>query len=327
MKPTLHQLRILQVVADEGSIAAAARRLHLTPPTLSIQLGQLAEALGMPLHRVSGRRLQLTEAGQDALEAARRIDAELKRLDQRLAARRGIERGRLRIAAVSTAEYVLPSLLGRFRTAHPGIEASLTILPRDRLIERLNEGRDDGYLMTRPPASERLRIETVGLNPLVMIAAPDHPWARQPELAFSAVTEASFVVREPGSGTRLWTADWLARFGAELQPALELGSNEAIKQAVMAGHGLAVISLHAVTLELEAGRLTLLRVPHFPAPVRWSLVQGRGVEPTPAALAFRDHLHDQFPALDATMHEVLARHGLAFPEDALTEPSEVDAAR
>ncbi len=312
MKLTLHQLRILRVVAEEGSITSAARRLHLTPPTLSIQLGQLSEALGLPLYQVSSRKLRLTEAGHDALEAARRIDAELKRLEQRLSARRGIERGRLRIAAVSTAEYLLPGLLGQFQDAHPGIEASLTILPRNRLLERMSEGVDDGYLMTRPPQKGDLTIETVGLNPLVMIAAPSHPWAKRAKIDFSALAAQRFVVRETGSGTRLWTADWLAHFGADLQPSLELGSNEAIKQAVMAGYGLAIISLHAVKLELQARRLVLLRVPHFPAPVRWSLIQ-RTEAATPAALAFRAHLLEQMPARDAEIIALLKQHGLALP--------------
>jgi len=311
---TLHQLRILRVVAEEGSIAGAARRLHLTSPTLSIQLGQLADALGLPLHQVSGRRLRLTEAGMDTLEAARHIDAELRLLDQRLAARRGIERGRLQIAAVSTAEYLLPALLGQFRKFHPGIEASLAILPRIALLDRLADDLDDAYLMTRPPPADDLAVEPVGLNPLVMIAAPSHPWADDPAIDFEAAASARFVVREPGSGTRLWTADWLARFGAELRPALELGSNEAIKQAVMAGYGLAVISLHAVRLEIDTGRLVLLRVPHFPAPMRWYLVRRRSSAISPAAQAFRSHLIEHMPERDRRMRQLLAQRGLCFDE-------------
>ncbi|NKI36405.1 LysR family transcriptional regulator [Wenzhouxiangella sp. XN79A] len=307
IRATLHQLRILRVVAEEGSIARAAQRLHLTAPTLSIQLKQLTEQLGLPLYQVIGRRLQLTGAGRDALEASRRIDDELKRLEQRLAARGGIERGRLRIAAVSTGEYLVPRLLGRFREAHPGIEASLRILPRDRLLERLDQGLDDVYLMTRPPSDRDVTAERIGANPLVMIAAPDHPWMSRRRIDVRDVARARFVVREEGSGTRLWMTEWLERFGVDLAPALELGSNEAIKQAVQGGHGLAVISLHAVGLELEAGRLALPPVPHFPAPVNWHWVQRRDILTPPAAEAFRRHLADQLPALDAMLAAVLER--------------------
>lgn len=309
MKPTLHQFKILRVVAGEGSIAAAARRLHLTPSTLSIQLSQLAEVLGFPLHEISGRQLRLTGAGRDALESARRIDDELRLLAQRMAARRGIERGQLSIAAVSTAEYVLPDLIGRFRKAHPGIEARLSIVSRENLLKRLSEGLDDAYLMTRTPVDDELEIETVGLNPLVMICAPDHPWLARPDLTLEALTSEAFVVREKASGTRWWTSSWLEHFGTRLRPALELGSNEAIKQAVMGGHGLAVISLHAVLPELAAGRLALLRVPHFPVPVDWRLVRRRGRAQTPAAAAFRAHLHEQMPALDRRIVETLTAHG------------------
>ena len=224
----------------------------------------------------------------------------------------GVERGRLRIAAVSTAEYLMPRLLGRFRDEHPGIETSLRILPRDDLIRRMDRGLDDWYLMTRPPTGRELRAECIGINPLVMIAAPDHPWTRRSRIDFRSVARARFVVREPGSGTRLWTAEWLQRFGAELKPELELGSNEAIKQAVRGGHGLAVISLHAVSLELAAGVLALPRAPHFPAPVNWHLVQRAGARISPAAEAFRAHLEREMPAIDEDLKRRLEEHGLRW---------------
>lgn len=307
---TLHQLRILTVVADEGSIAGAAARLHLTSPTVSVQLGQLADVLGMPLHQVSGRRLSLTEAGLDALEAARRVDAELRRLEQRLAARRGIERGRLAVAAVSTAEYLLPALMGEFRTVHPGIEASLLILPRQALLERLKLGLDDVYLMTRPPEGVDIEVEPIGLNPLVMIAAPEHPLARFGEVTAQQLRDARFVVREAASGTRLWTGEWLAQFGVELRAELELGSNEAVKQAVLAGYGVAIISLHAVQSEVADGRLVLLRVPRPPAPVRWHIIR-RGNRPsTPAADAFCGDLRQKMGPLDQRLQALLEQAGL-----------------
>jgi DNA-binding transcriptional LysR family regulator len=315
MHLTLHQLHIFRTVAEAGSIARAAEQLHLTPPTLSIQLRQLSESAEMPLYEVVGRQWRLTEAGRDVLQAARDVREPLQRLEQQLAARRGVERGQLRIAAVSTAEYFMPRLLGRFRMAHPGIEVSLRILPRAALIERLDEGLDDWYLMTRPPQGRALEREQVGINPLVMIAAPDHPWARSRALRFRQVTETRFVVREQGSGTRSWTADWLARFGAELRPELELGSNEAIKQAVRGGHGLAVISLHAVKLELDAGKLVLLDVPHFPAPVYWYLLQKSSRIITPAAEAFRAHLREAMPPLDEGLVERLHSAGLSWPAE------------
>lgn len=315
MHLTLHQLRIFRAVAEAGSIARAARQLHLTAPTLSIQLRQLSESAGIPLYEVVGRQLRLTEAGRDVLQAARDVREPLQRLAQQLAARKGIETGTLRIAAVSTGEYFMPRLLGGFRRAHPGIEVSLRILPRSALVERLDEGLDDWYLMTRPPSGRSLECERIGINPLVMIAAPDHPWTKSKKLRFRQVADARFVVREKGSGTRSWTAEWLKRFGAELTPELELGSNEAIKQAVRGGHGLAVISLHAVKLELDTGKLVLLDVPHFPAPVHWSLLQKSGRITTPAAAAFRAYLRRAMPPLNAGLVERLESAGLRWPAE------------
>lgn len=312
MRPTLHQLRIFKVVAEQGSIARAAEALHLTPPTISIQLRQLSESADATLYEIAGRKLKLTGAGEDVLEAARNVGDELRRLEQRLAARGGIERGRLRIAAVSTAEYLMPRLLGRFRDEHPGIETSLHIVPRDELIRRMDQGLDDWYLMSRPPSGRELNLKRIGINPLVMIAAPDHPWTQRSRIDFRSVARARFVVREQGSGTRIWTAEWLQRFGAELKPELELGSNEAIKQAVRGGHGLAVISLHAVALELDAGVLALPRAPHFPAPVNWHLVQRAGARISPAADAFRAHLAREMPAIDDGLKRRLEEHGLRW---------------
>lgn len=315
MHLTLHQLRIFRTVAKTGSIARAAKLLHLTPPTLSIQLRQLSEAAGLPLYEIVGRQFRLTEAGRDVLEAARAVREPLQRLEQQLAARRGVERGRLKIAAVSTGEYFMPRVLGNFRRRHPGIEASLRILPRSALVDRLNEGLEDWYLMTRPPSDPSLHCEQVGINPLVMIAAPDHPWTRSPAIGVELIARTGFVVREQGSGTRLWTEEWLQRFGVELRPELQLGSNEAIKQAVRGGHGLAVISLHAVQLELEAGELVMLDVPHFPAPVYWHLVQKRDRMSTPAADVFRDHLKAEMPHLDNQLIQRLAAHGQQWPDE------------
>ncbi|HKL50025.1 MAG TPA: LysR family transcriptional regulator [Wenzhouxiangellaceae bacterium] len=308
MRVTLHQLRIFRVVAEQGSITRAAERLHLTPPTLSIQLRQLAEGLGVTLYEIVGRKLRLTGAGEDVLHSARNLEDELRALDQRLAARGGVERGRLRVATVSTGEYLFPSMLGRFRQRHPGIEASLQIMPRDALIRRIDQGLDDWYLMSRPPEDRNLVVERIGINPLVMIAAPNHPWTKRKRIDFRAVSNERFVVREPGSGTRLWTEEWLGRFGAELRPALELGSNEAIKQAVRAGHGLAVISLHAVRLELESGLLALPRVPHFPAPVWWHRIQRPGAAVSPAARAFGSQLDAELPLLDQQLQALLEQH-------------------
>lgn len=301
LKPTLNQLKILQVVAEEGSIVRAADRLHLTPPTLSIQLAKLADHLGTPLYEVVGRRIELTGAGRDTVAAAHAIAQELGLLEQRLAARAGVERGRLQVATVSTGESILPRLIGSFQEAHPGLQIALTIVPRDQLLGQIDRGEHDLYLMTRPPKRTGLLIEPVGMNPLVMIAHPTHPWVTDPEHPLKDLATQRVLSRERGSGTQAWIADWLAERGVAFNPSLELGSNEAIKQAVMANHGIAMISLHAVLQEVQSGQLALLHLPGVPTPAWWYVVRPLARQATPATLACLEFLKEEWPKVDAPL--------------------------
>ncbi len=310
LKPTLNQLKILQVVAEEGSIVRAADRLHLTPPTLSIQLAKLADHLGTPLYEVVGRRIELTGAGRDTVAAGQAIAQELGLLEQRLAARAGIERGRLQVATVSTGESVLPKLIGVFQEDHPGLQIALNITARDQLLGRIDRGEDDLFLMTRPPNRTGLLIEPVGINPLVMIAHPNHPWLHDPDHPLTDLASQRFLSRESGSGTRFWISEWLSQRGIEFKPALELGSNEAIKQAVMAGHGIAMISLHAVLAEVETGQLELLHLPNVPRPSWWYAVRPLARQATPATSAYLQYLKEAWPSLDHRLLKILTQRDL-----------------
>lgn len=308
MHASLHQLHILDVVAEEGSITRAAARLHLTQPTLSIQLRQLADAVGEPLFEHVGRRLFLSEVGHQVRATARAVAHELDALDARLAARRGIEQGRLRMTVVTTAEYFLPRQLGEFQRAHPGIEVSLQVLNRADVVERLEANADDLYLMTRPPDDRSIRAELVGRNPLLLAAAPDHPWARRRRIPVKALRGEALVMREPGSGTRLTTEAWLQARGVGLRTRLELGSNEAVKQAVRGGFGLAVLSAHALILEMQHGLIVPLDVAGFPIPSRWHLVSRVERPLSPVAEVFRVFLkREAMPALTRALESPRAR--------------------
>ncbi|MDH4064658.1 MAG: LysR family transcriptional regulator [Acidobacteriota bacterium] len=308
MPPTLHQLHILDVVAEEGGVTRAAARLHLTQPTLSIQLKQLADDLGEPLFEQVGRRLYLTDAGHHVRAAARSIAHEIAALEARLSARRGIEQGRLRMTVVSTAEYFMPRLLGEFQRAHPGIDVSLQVLNRAEVIKRLEESADDLYLMTRPPEGSGIRAEPMARNPLIVAAAPTHPWCGRRRIPVKALAGESFVVREPGSGTRLSTEEWLRTRGVTVSARLELGSNEAVKQAVRGGFGLAVLSAYALLLEAEHGLIVPLDVAGFPIPSRWHLVTRAARPLSPVAEVFRAHLKTQaMPELARAVQAGLGR--------------------
>ncbi|MGE3275920.1 MAG: LysR family transcriptional regulator [Vicinamibacterales bacterium] len=310
MQPTLHQLHILDVVAEEGGVTRAAARLHLTQPTLSIQLRQLADIIGEPLIEQVGRRVFLTEAGHEVRQAARQIDDELSALRARLAARRGLEQGRLRMSVVSTAEYFMPRLLGDFQHAHPGIEVALHVLNRSEVVRRMEENADDVYLMTRPPDDRGLRAEPMGGNPLVLVSAPDHPWASRRRIPARAFADVAFVVREQGSGTRQTSEEWFRTRGVRLRARLELGSNEAVKQAVRGGFGVAVLSAHAVLLEVESGLMARLDVAGLPIPSRWHLVTRSGRALPPVVEVFRAYLKKQaMPEMLRAIDAGMARGG------------------
>jgi DNA-binding transcriptional LysR family regulator len=178
-------------------------------------------------------------------------------------------------------------------------------------LGRIDRGDDDIYLMTRPPRREGLLIEPMGINPLVMIAHPNHPWVHDATHSLEDLASERFVSRELGSGTRFWIGEWLAERGIEFQPTLELGSNEAIKQAVMGNHGIAMISMHAVRPELEAGQLALLHLPGVPMPAWWYAVRPLARQATPATHAYLDFLKTRWLMFDETLLNQLNRQGFA----------------
>lgn len=304
---SLHQLRILSTVAEQGSISRAAATLHLTQPTLSIQLKQLSRTVGHPLFETSGRRLHLTDAGHEVLAAARSIDDHLEALRGRLAAREGLEEGRLRVAAVSTAEYFLPRVLGEFHRQHPRIEIALAVWNRAEVLRRIGANTDDLYVMTRPPEDRAIRVEPLMRNPLVVVATPDHPWVGRERIPSRELATQSFVVREEGSGTRLWTEAWLASRGVRIEARLELGSNEAIKQAVRGGFGIAILSAHSLLLELAQRQVAILDVAATPIRSSWHLVSHASKPLGPAADALRRHAAQAMPAIDAAVQNALGR--------------------
>ncbi|NLF55060.1 MAG: LysR family transcriptional regulator, partial [Thauera phenolivorans] len=213
MRLTLHQLRLLLAVSREGSVTRAAQRLHLTQPTLSAQLRQLAEQVGLPLYERIGRRLHLTAAGAAVVDTAARLELEFAQLDETLAGLRGDAGGRLRLAVVSTAETFIPRLLGEFRRARPAVEVSLVVLNRDAVLRRLADNLDELYIMSRPPGAPVVSATPFLSNPLVVIAGAGHPLAGRRAIPPAALAAEEFVLREPGSGTRQAAEAFFAAHG------------------------------------------------------------------------------------------------------------------
>lgn len=292
---TLHQLRIFLAVARHNSFARAAEALHLSPPTLSLQVKQLSETVGQPLFEQLGKRIYLTAAGRTLATACDDIEQRLEQLSQDLSALQGVERGSLRLAILTTVKYTVPKLLGGFCAAHPGIDVAMVVGNREKLLQRLAANEDDLTIMGRPPESMDLVCEPFADNPLVLVAPPDHPLAGKRRIAPARLRNEPFILREPGSGTRLTTENFFAAHGLPLRPRLEVGSNEAIKQTVAGGLGLAVLSATTVVSELALGQLVTLDVKGFPLMRHWHVVYPRGKRLSAATLAFKQWLYEHRP--------------------------------
>ncbi len=294
---TLHQLRIFLAVARHSSFARAAEALHLSPPTLSLQVKQLADTVGQPLFEQLGKKIYLTAAGRTLAEACQDIENRLERLSQDLLALQGVERGSLKLAILTTVKYTVPKLLGGFCAAHPGIEVAMFVGNRENLLQRLVANEDDLYIMGQPPEHMDVVCEAFANNPLVLVAPPNHPLVGQHSLPPQRLAGEPFILREPGSGTRLTTERFFATHGITLKNRLEVGSNEAIKQTVAGGLGLAVLSATTVVSELALGELVTLDVQGFPLIRRWQVVYPKGKQPSAAAQAFRAWLFEHRPAV------------------------------
>lgn len=290
MNVTFRQLRLFLALAEHHSITAAARACHVTQPTVSMQLKELAEAVGLPLYEQIGKRLYLTAAGEALAETARAMVDEWASFGQRIDAMQGLTRGRLRLALVSTAKYFVPRLLGGFCAAHPDIDISLEVLNRDGVVARLADNRDDLYIMSMPPAHLALERQAFLANPLVVIAPQGHALAGRRQIALSELAGERFILREPGSGTRLACDSHFAAAGFTPLVRLELGSNEAIKQAVAGGLGLAVLSRHALAAQLGEEQLTQLDVQGFPLLSNWWTLYPQGKRLSPVAQVFLTYL-------------------------------------
>lgn len=297
MRMTFRQLEVFDAVARRGSFARAAEDLGLSAPTVSMQVKQLAEVIGLPLFEQIGKRVFLTEPGRAAHAAAQEILSTWSRLEATVAAFHGMKKGRLRVAAVTTAKYVIPRLLGAFAQRYPDIEIELEITNRDRVLERLQGNQDDLYIMALPPEQPDLEIHTFLANPLVVVAAANHPLAGQKEIPLARLASERFVLREKGSGTRTVAERFFAAHGLAPSVKLELGSNEAVKQAVAGGLGLSILSRHTLGRDPGSDELAILDVTGFPIrDMMWSVVYIKGKQLSVTARTFYEFLKERSEA-------------------------------
>lgn len=293
MRFSLRQLQIFGAVARHLSYTRAAEDLHLTQPAVFAQIKQLEESLGLPLLERIGKQLHLTPTGHEVLATSRETIDALERLEMRLSDMQGLKRGRLRIAIVTTAKYLIPRLLGEFCSHYPGIEASLTVTNREKLLLRMTANEDDLVVLGAPPEGMEVVAEPIADNPLVVLARHDHPLAGVANIPFARLAEEPFILREPGSGTRLATERHFAEHGLKPRMRMVLGSNEAIKQAIAGGLGVSVLSRHTLTLDGEGALLRPLDVQGFPLMRKWYVAYPTGKHLSVVAEAFMQHLLGQ----------------------------------
>lgn len=292
---TVHQLRIFKMVADHHNFSRAAEALHLSQPAVSHQIKALSAAVAAPLFEEIGRRIHLTSTGTLLYEHASRIIADFEMAGHALDELHGLRRGLLRLAGDTTVGiYVLPDVLGTFREAHPDIDVSLDVGNRQHVYERLVENAADFAVVGRlwPRPSIPLTARPFLPNELIAIAAPRHPLTAMKRISIARLAEEPFITREPGSGTRETAEVALRRAGRPVRTIMELASNGAIKRAVARGLGVAVISRHAVTLEIRLGLLAELPVAGFPLRRQWHMVYPKDKRFGPVERAFLAFIDD-----------------------------------
>jgi DNA-binding transcriptional LysR family regulator len=293
MHITLRQLQVFEAAARLGGYTRAAETLHLSQPAVSMQIRQLEEQAGMPLFDQIGKKVHLTDAGRTLYKHAQSILAQVNEAQLEFEEMRGMRRGQLNITIASTANYFAPRLLAAFCQRHPEVKVSLDVSNREHILELLKETDKDLAIMGRPPEASDLVAHPFMENPLVVIAAPDHPLAQAHDIPLARLNEETFISREIGSGTRMAAERFFDEAGTRLTTVMEMSSNEAIKQAVQAGLGLGVVSIHTLEMELALGRLVILDVQGFPILRHWYAVHRHGKRFSAVAQAFLNFVMDE----------------------------------
>ncbi len=308
---TLRQLKIFESVARLLNFTRAAEELHLTQPAVSIQIKQLEEAIALPLFEQIGKRIYLTEAGQELFHYSRGITQQLADMELALDELKGLERGKLNISVVSTANYFVPNLLARFCQRYPDITISLHVSNRENVLKQLADNVTDLAIMGQPPGGLDITSESFMENPLVIIAPPEHPLCGQRQIPVRRLEQEIFLVREPGSGTRNAMERFFAQEKININKGMEADTAEAIKQAIQAGMGLGIMSLHTIRLELEAGRLSILDIQGLPIMRYWHVVHRKNKRLPNISGVFKQFLLNEAANLVALEYPP---HNIVLPE-------------
>jgi len=304
---TFRQMQIFEAIVRLGNFTRAAEELFLTQPTVSTQLKKLTGVMGLPLIDQVGRRIKPTEVGEELYRTIRNIFDTLSDLDTRISELKGLSRGRLRLGVITTAKYFAPEILGEFCKQHPSVDVSLKVTNRDRILERIHNNEDDIYILGHPPVSElNIQAYPFAPNPLVVMASRDHPLCKESNISIERLAQEPFISREVGSGIRDAAMKLFAQHKVAPNIRMELGSNEAIKHAVVGGLGVTILSLHTLSLEGALGPVDVLDVENFPIKRDWYLVHTKDKELPVIAKTFLEFAKSRELAIRTRMEDLYA---------------------
>jgi DNA-binding transcriptional LysR family regulator len=287
---TLTQLSVFEAVARHSSFTRAAEELHLAQPTVSVQVRKLGETVGLPLFEMIGKRVQMTAAGRELYAGCQDIFRTIAQVDERLSRLRAPGSGNLRVAVSTAANNFAPRVLARFLERLPGVDVSLTVLNRRQLLHRLAANLDDFYIVSNPPEEIQVVMHALLPNPTSVYARADHPLAARHGLKFGDIADEPFLLREVGSGTRIVAEQVFEAHRRKPKVRLALGSNEAIKQAILGGLGISILSQHTMGPRTQHDGLVALDVEGFPLARWWYLVHPEGKRLSPTAQAFLEYV-------------------------------------
>ena len=285
---SLKQLRAFSATLRTGSVTRAAATLFVTPPAVTTHLKSLEKIVGQAVYQKNAEGPEPTEVGQQLLDAADEIEKIIERTRIKIEALAAGATGSVILGVVSTGKYIAPGIVARFRQHYPDIRVRLAVGNRTEIIKGLERREYDLLIMGRPPAHVAVEREVLGDHPHVLVAAPDHPLVGDPDILPEDLLRETFLAREEGSGTRALMTRFLERIGGGRSfNMVEMGTNETIKQAVMAGLGIAVISAHTCYSELAEGKLATLQAEGLPLVRQWFLIHRSDRELTKAAEVLR----------------------------------------
>ena len=304
---TLHQLKVFETVARNGSFTRAAEELLITQPTVSSQVKQLTKSVGLPLFEQIGKSLYLTDAGQELLITCQDIFEKLNNFEIKIADLKGTKQGQLNLAVITTAKYFVPRLLGSFCQNYPGIDVALKVTNHQEIQQRMLSNQDDLYIVSNPNQDIDLICQPFLNNPLVVVARKDHPLAKQSKINLAELNDQPFIMREKGSGTRDAITKLFTKNNIAVKVKLELGSNEAIKQAIAGGLGISILSEHCLISERILGELTILDFKQFPIKRRWFVCHLAGKKLSVIAETFLQYLLEESPKMSFPQSSILAQ--------------------